>query len=327
MKTGRKSIIIVKPNQNEDAYDLDLKCDQLGSLYSPNSISEFDQLCRNIKTQVPYPNSNLRGNRKLIIMKVVEINGEIKPFSLRFPLSNLAGEPGNASDEFITFKQVQSQTEAVPFYFKNADNVPNKLKGILCTIDPEQNKVLKKNFYTLQDRTQSFTYMLDEQIDKLAKLGPKLGLHFNNTLNMFSTTFDVSHCISTFVDLVPTKPIQIIKDQIEDLLGHNAFIHVNNIAETAKIVKQIGQEMDKLSQTMTSIESGDFDILEIKNQFDTVIEALWDLDIYDPITQFMLSLGLSVVAIIALACTLLACFCKKFKQQVIHRLVDSYKTR
>ena len=59
MKTGRKSIIIVKPNQNEDAYDLDLKCDQLGSLYSPNSISEFDKLCRNIKTQVPFPNSNL----------------------------------------------------------------------------------------------------------------------------------------------------------------------------------------------------------------------------------------------------------------------------
>ena len=36
MKTGRKSIIIVKPNQGDNAYDLDLKCDQLGSLYSPN---------------------------------------------------------------------------------------------------------------------------------------------------------------------------------------------------------------------------------------------------------------------------------------------------
>ena len=102
---------------------------------------------------------------------------------------------------------------------------------------------------------------------------------------------------------------------------------MSTTADTAKLVKQIGQEMDKLSQTMSSIESGDFDILEIKNQFDTVIEALWDLDIYDPITQFMLSLGLSVVAIIACVCTLLACFCKKFKQQVIHRLVDSYRTR
>ena len=189
----------------------------------------------------------LQPNCKLIIMKVVEINDEIKPFSLRFPLSNLAGTPGNASKEFITFKQVADEIEAIPFYFKDVDNNPKKLKGILCTIDPEQNKVLKKNYYTLQDRTQSFTYMLDEQIDKLAKLGPKLGLSFNNTLNIFSTTFDVSHCISTFVDLVPTKPIQIIKDQIEDLLGKDAFIHTNNIADTAKLVKQIGQEMDNNS--------------------------------------------------------------------------------
>ena len=143
-----------------------------------------------------------------------------------------------------------------------------------CTIDPEQNKILRKNYYTLHDRTQSFTYTLDEQIDKLTKLGPKLGLSFNNTLNIFSTTFDASHCISTFVDLVPTKLIQTIKNQIEDLLGKDAFIHVNNIADAAKLVKQIGQEMDKLSQTMSKIESGDFDILEIKNQFDTVIEAL-----------------------------------------------------
>ena len=95
--------------------------------------------------------------------------------------------------------------------------------------------------------------------------------------------------------------------------------------DAVSLVKQIGQEMDKLGQTMSKIESGDFDILEIKNQFDTVIEALWDLDIYNPITQFMLSLGLSIVIILACACTLLACFCKKFKQRVINRLVDNYR--
>ena len=82
MKTGGKSIIIVKPNQGDNADDLDIKCDQLGLLYNPNSISEFDVLCENIRPQVPYTTSSLRGNRKLILMKVVEINGEIKPFSL-----------------------------------------------------------------------------------------------------------------------------------------------------------------------------------------------------------------------------------------------------
>ena len=225
----------------------------------------------------------------------------------------------------LAYRQRAGKNEAIPYYFKDSDNEPGKLKGILCAIDPEQNKVLRKNYYTLHDRTQSFTYTLDEQIEKLTKLGPKLGLSFNNTLNIFSTTFEVSHCISTFVDLI--KPINTIKNQTEDLLGKNAFIHANNLAEAVILVKQIGQEIDKLGKTMAKIEDGDFDILEIKNQFDTVIEALWDLDIYDPITQFLLALGLSIATIVACTCTLLACFCKKFRQRVINKLVEIFRIR
>ena len=86
-------------------------------------------------------------------MKVVEINGEIKPFSLWFTISNIAGSTENASDEFITFRQRAGENEAIPYYFKDSDNEPGKLKGILCAIDPEQD-----NYYTLHDRTQSFTY-------------------------------------------------------------------------------------------------------------------------------------------------------------------------
>ena len=115
-----------------------------------------------------------------------------------------------------------------------------------------------------------------------------------------------------------------IKDRITDLLGEESSIHVNNVAETLSLMGDVGPELDQLSKTINKIAKGNYDVIEITNDFDTVIEALRNIDIQDPLTQFLLALGLGILLITICLCTILACFCKKLCQRIIDKLVESY---
>ena len=87
----------------------------------------------------------------------------------------------------------------------------------------------------------------------------------------------------------------------------------------------VGKELSKLDATTEQIAQGDYDVIEITNDFDTIIEALKNLDIKDPLTQFLIALGLSILLATLCFCVILTCLCQKVRQRVVNRLVDSYR--
>ena len=156
-------------------------------------------------------------------------------------------------------------------------------------------------------------------------MGNKLGLAFNDTEKRFANKIGVKQCISTFVDLVPTKTVVDLKNKVEALLEDKLLIHTDNIAQTLQLMGTVGRELTKLSETTEQIAQGDYDVIEITNDFDTIIEALRNLDISDPLTQFLLALGLSILLAILCFCVEITCLCQKVRQRVVNRLVDSYR--
>ena len=91
-------------------------------------------------------------------------------------------------------------------------------------------------------------------------------------------------------------------------------------------MKVTGQELKLLGKTLDRISKGDFDMLQITNDFDTVIEALRNMNLDDPLTHFLLALGLGLLLIAACVCTISTCLCKKIRQQVIQNITDRYRT-
>ena len=321
LKSGLLSVIIVKPKNKETSTELKISCDQQGSLYSPESVVEFNDLC--IMLADIY--------RKNILMATVEFDEVVKPFSLKFTINNIKGtfSAQTRKRNYIAFRPPAQAPNPPDFLEPNflmaAQDKPNTLQGILCSINPAKNKVLKRDVDMLKDRTQSFAVNLDNQIQKFIEMGSKLGLSFNETAKLFSNQFGVKQCISTFVDLVPTKAVIKIKDRIDELLGDKFIIHAGNVAETLQLLGKVGRELSTLSTTTAQIAKGDYDVIEITNDFDTVIEALRNLDISDPLTQFLLALGLSILLATLCLCAIMACLCKKLRQRIVNRLVESYR--
>ena len=68
---------------------------------------------------------------------------------------------------------------------------------------------------------------LDNQIEKFINMGDKLGLIFNETEKRFVNKIGVRQCISTFVDLVPTKTAVNLKNKVEELLQDKLLIHTD----------------------------------------------------------------------------------------------------
>ena len=127
------------------------------------------------------------------------------------------------------------------------------------------------------------------------------------------------------MDLVPTRAINKIRDRLTILLGDKPSININNVVETLTLMRNVGQEINNLSKIMDQIAKGDFVTIEIVNDFDTVIEALRNMNIEDPQTQFLLSLGLGILIITACSCLLLACFCRKLCRKIINGLAENYR--
>ena len=225
-------------------------------------------------------------------MATVEFGEVIKPFSLKFTITNIKGEfaAQNRKRNYIAFKAPDQSPKPPdflePHYLMTAIDKSSSLQGLLCSVDPSKNKILKRDFSLLQDQTQSFAIDLDQQVEKFINMGNKLGLAFNNTEKLFSNKIGVKQCISTFVDLVPTKTVVDLRDRVVGLLEEKLIIHTGNVAETLQLMGTVGRELTKLSETTEQIAQGDYDVIEITNDFDTVIEALRNLDISDPLTQF-----------------------------------------
>ena len=264
-------------------------------------------------------------------MATVEFGEVIKPFSLKFTIANIKGDfaAQNRKRNYIAFKppdQTPNPPDFLePHYLTTALDKSNSLQGLLCSVDPAKNKILKRDFAMLQDRTQSFAVDLDHQIEKFINMGTKLGLAFNDTDKLFSNKLGIKQCISTFVDLVPTKTVVEIRDKVVELLDGKFIIHTENVIETLQLMGTVGRELSKLSKTTEQIAQDDYDVIEITNDFDTVIEALRNLDISDPLTQFLIALCLSILLAILCFCAVMACLCKKVRQRVVNRLVDSYR--
>lgn len=156
-------------------------------------------------------------------------------------------------------------------------------------------------------------------------MGDKLGLIFNETEKRFVNKIGVRQCISTFVDLVPTKTAVNLKNKVEELLQDKLLIHTDNVKQSLQLMGTVGKELSKLDATSEQIAQGDYDVIEITNDFDTIIEALRNLDIRDPLTQFLIALGLSILLATLCFCVILTCLCQKVRQRVVNRLVDSYR--
>merc|ERR1711911_404733 len=77
-------------------------------------------------------------------------------------------------------------------------------------------------------------------------MGDKLGLIFNETEKRFANKIGVRQCISTFVDLVPTKTAVNLKNKVEELLQDKLLIHTDNIAQTLQLMGTVGR-VTKLS--------------------------------------------------------------------------------
>ena len=214
LKSGPYSVVIVKPKPKEAATDLALSCDQQGSLYSPESITEFHELC--VSGPIPHQ-THYHGHCR---------NGQ--PFSLKFTINNIKGtfNAANRKHNYISFRPPAQSPNPPdylePHYFTTGQDKPNLLQGILCSINPSKDKTLNRDVDMLKDRTQTFAINLDNQIHKFIQLGSKLGLSFNSTSKTFTNQFDVKQCISMFVDLVPTKAIDKIKDRITEQ-NHQMF--------------------------------------------------------------------------------------------------------
>ena len=320
-KNGPLSVIIIPPKRGEKSSDLKANCDKLGSLYSPESATELVDL-QLILADVYRTN---------ILMATVEFGDVIKPFSLKFTIVNIKGDftAQTRRKNYITFRasdQAPNLPDILePHYLTTAVDQFKSLQGLLCSVDPSKNKVLKRDFSLLQDRTQSFAVALDNQVEKFLKMGDKLGLSFNETEKRFANKLGVKQCISTFVDLVPTKTAVDLKNKVEELLQDKLLIHTDNIAQTLQLMGTVGKELSKLDETTEQIAHGDYDVIEITNDFDTIIEALRNLDIRDPLTQFLIALGLSILLATLCFCVILTCLCQKVRQRVVNRLVDSYR--
>ena len=207
-----------------------------------------------------------------------------------------------------------------------AKNTYDDIQGLLCSVDPAQDSDLKTDVHLLKDRAHTFAEDLENQIDEIVQLSDKLGLEYNQSTNKFSNTYSSKHCISTFVDLVPTKAINIIKQEITNLLGDKLLATSDNVHKIMYQMKVTGQELKLLGKTLDRISKGDFDVLHITNDFDTVIEALRNMNLDDPLTHFLLALGLGLLLIAACVCTISTCLCKKIRQQVIQNITDRYRT-
>ena len=156
-------------------------------------------------------------------------------------------------------------------------------------------------------------------------MGDKLGLIFNETEKRFVNKIGVRQCISTFVDLVPTKTAVNLKNKVEELLQDKLLIHTDNVKQSLQLMGTVGKELSKLDASTEQIAQGDYDVIEITNDFDTIIEALRNLDIRDPLTQFLLALGLSILLATLCFCVAITCLCQKVRQRVVNRPVESYR--
>merc|ERR1711946_28201 len=320
-KNGPLSVILIPPQRGEKSNDLRTNCDQLGSLYSPESATELIDL-QTILADVYRTN---------ILMATVEFGEIIKPFSLKFTIVNIKGDINaqNRKKNYITFR-APDQSPNPPdmleaHHLTTAMDHFKSLQGLLCSVDPSKNKPLKRDFSLLQDRTQSFAVALDNQIEKFINMGDKLGLIFNETEKRFVNKIGVRQCISTFVDLVPTKTAVNLKNKVEELLQDKLLIHTDNVKQALQLMGTVGKELSKLDASTEQIAQGDYDVIEITNDFDTIIEALRNLDIRDPLTQFLIALGLSILLATLCFCVILTCLCQKVRQRVVNRLVDSYR--
>lgn len=78
-------------------------------------------------------------------MQTIQINDEIKPFSLKFTITNIQGETttGLRKEDFLTFKQ-STADYLLPHWMKKSEDKSSTLLGILCSVDPSQDKKFKK---------------------------------------------------------------------------------------------------------------------------------------------------------------------------------------
>ena len=320
-KSGKHSVIIIEPEPDEVSADLVLHCEDLGIPYSPTSGSEFHNLCRILSSHL-VPDKNL-------LMQTIVIHTKLKPLSLAFTIDNIQGSTDIKKQErlenFITFKATDTPF-VTPFQMPVIKNTYDDIQGLLCSVDPAQDSNLKTDVHLLKDRAHTFAEDLENQIDEIVLLSNKLGLEYNQSTNKFSNTYSSNHCISTFVDLVPTKAIKNIQHEITNLLGDKLLATSENVHKIMYQMKVTGQELKLLGKTLDRISKGDFDMLQITNDFDTVIEALRNMNLDDPLTHFLLALGLGLLLIAACVCTISTCLCKKIRQQVIQNITDRYRT-
>ena len=158
-----------------------------------------------------------------IIMATVEMDN---PSASNLQSTTLRVPSMQPTENYISFRPPAQSPNPPdylePHYFTTGQDKPNLLQGILCSINPSKDKTLNRDVDMLKDRTQTFAINLDNQIHKFIQLGSKLGLSFNSTSKTFTNQFDIKQCISMFVDLVPTKAIDKIKDRITEQ-NHQMF--------------------------------------------------------------------------------------------------------
>ena len=138
LKSGSLSVIIVTPKRRDTSTELRISCDEQGSLYSPESMVEFTELCITLADVY----------RTNILMATVEFGEVIKPFSLKFTISNIKGafDAQDRKRNYIAFRpppQTPNPPDFLePNYLTTAQDKSNSLQGILCSVNPAKNKVL-----------------------------------------------------------------------------------------------------------------------------------------------------------------------------------------
>ena len=172
-------------------------------------------------------------------------------------------------------------------------------KFLLCKVPNNIDQNLFNRYEDAIIKAKAFLTTLTSSIEKLKALHNDTGLGLSENEDLFEEKV-TPNCIQAEIKLVN-------KWDIDDLPSH--FLSSNE-AKILADLKSLGKNIMKFQKIVSQIASNDPDPLKLTHSFDTIVEALGNLSVKEPMSHFLLG-TLGAIIIICIILVTLAIFCMK----------------
>lgn len=287
-------------------------CQDIGTVYSPTSLTSFTRIRNFFKDQCSVSSPLLFG----IVRDDRTFFSYDKALNLTPVLDKGISVPEESRSNVVATLTLQNN-KCVAGY---KDTTRSDVKGLLCLLPAETSidgeKVLEGDFQIMKTKAMALISTWSEMIEVLENKGPDLGTQMgdNNllSLNVDSNNVNSSNCYAVLVDISPHLPIPALPQSFS-LLTKRQVLH---------LLERVEGEMQNIIQLLST--PADTQLL-LKNRVVDMLDFLENLKINHPAAWTLIVFCGSLLFILLVLSLGFIAYCKVARMALIRQITDRYR--